>query len=121
MSKLVAFYDACIVKPIEAEETVYGNIIVPDMGKESNAFWEFIAVGPGRFTINGTLLEPQVKVGDRVVLPTQGFTKLPFEGEEYYIGPENQVLAKINPDVSVEDVLAETEVTKEDKENLTDI
>ena len=28
---------------------------------------------------------------------------------------------KINPDVSVEDVLAETEVTKEDKENLTDI
>ena len=37
-----------------------------------------------------------IKVGDIVVLPTQGFTKLPFEGNEYWVGPENQVLAKIN-------------------------
>ena len=85
MSKLVAFYDACIVKPIEAEETVYGNIIVPDMGKESNAFGEVIAVGPGRFTINGTLLEPQVKVGDRVVLPTQGFTKKTCPSNVFFV------------------------------------
>ncbi len=121
MSKLTAFYDACIVKPIEAEETVYGNIIVPDMGKETNTFGEVIAVGPGRYTINGTRLEPHVKVGDKVVLPTQGFTKLPFDGEEYYIGPENQVLAKVNEEVSVEEALAETEVSEIDKENLTDI
>jgi len=25
-----------------------------------------------------------------------GFTKLPYNKEEYYVGPENQVLAKIN-------------------------
>ena len=37
-----------------------------------------------------------VKVGDIVVLPTQGFTKLPYDGEEYFVGPENQILAKIN-------------------------
>ena len=36
------------------------------------------------------------KVGDIVVLPTQGFTKLPYDGEEYFVGPENQILAKIN-------------------------
>tara|TARA_R110002012_G_scaffold295233_1_gene491670 strand:+ start:528 stop:893 length:366 start_codon:yes stop_codon:yes gene_type:complete len=121
MSKLVAFYDACIVKPIEAEETTYGNIIVPDMGKESNAFGEVIAVGPGRYTINGTQIAPQVKVGDKVVLPTQGFTKLPFDGEEYYIGPENQVLAKVEATVSVEDALAETVVNRKDINDLTDI
>ncbi|MDB4414472.1 co-chaperone GroES family protein [bacterium] len=95
MKELRAFYDAVIVKPIEAEEAVYGNIIVPDMGKDTNTFGEVIAVGPGRYTISGVLLVPQVKIGDKVVLPTQGFTKLPFEGEEYYIGPENQVLAKV--------------------------
>jgi|TARA_B110000285_G_scaffold94813_1_gene108232 chaperonin GroES len=95
MKELRAFYDAVIVKPIEVEETVYGNIIVPDMGKDTNTFGEVIAVGPGRYTISGVLLVPQVKIGDKVVLPTQGFTKLPFEGEEYYIGPENQVLAKV--------------------------
>ena len=46
-------------------------------------------------------------------------TKLQFDGEEYYVGPENQILAKVK--VPVEDVLAETKVSEEDKENLTDI
>jgi hypothetical protein len=25
-----------------------------------------------------------------------GFTKLQFQGDEYFIGPENQILARIN-------------------------
>ena len=62
-----------------------------------------------------------LKVGDKVVLPTQGFTKLPFNGEEYYVGPENQVLAKISTEVNVTDILEKTEVTNEDKKNLTEI
>ena len=60
-------------------------------------------------------------VGDKVVLPTQGFTKLPFDGEEYYIGPENQVLERVDSTVSVEDALAETEVSKQELNDLTDI
>ena len=94
-NKLEALFDAVIVKPIEAEEQTFGNIIVPDMGKEKNEFGEVVAVGPGRATISGTLIATQLKVGDKVVLPTMGFTKLPFDGEEYYVGPENQVLAKL--------------------------
>ena len=89
------------------------------MGKEKNEYGEVIAVGFGRYTLNGNLIPMQLKIGDLVVLPTQGFTKLPFDGEEYYVSPENQVLAKVQQ--SVEGVLAETEVTEEDKENLTDI
>ena len=119
MKKLEALFDAVIVKPIENEETLYGNIIVPDMGKDKNEYGEVIAVGFGRYTLNGNLIPMQLKVGDLVVLPTQGFTKLPFDGEEYYVGPENQVLAKGQQ--SVEGILAETEFTEEDKENLTDI
>ena len=119
MKKLEALFDAVIVKPIENEETLYGNIIVPDMGKEKNEFGEVVAVGFGRYTFNGNLIPMQLKVGDLVVLPTQGFTKLPFDGEEYYVGPENQVLAKVQQ--TVEGALAETEVTDEDKSNLTEL
>ena len=114
MSKLVALYNACIVKPIEAEEETYGNIIVPDMGKDTNTFGEVISVGDGNFTLTGDKIPTQLKVGDRVVLPTQGFTKLPFNGEEYYVGPENNILARVEATVSVEDALAETELTKQD-------
>ena len=119
MKKLEAMFDAVIVKPVENEETLYGNIIVPDMGKEKNEFGEVIAVGTGRFTINGTHIPMQLKVGDLVVLPTQGFTKLPFDGEEYYVGPENQVLAKVNK--TVEEVLSEAKVSKQELNDLTDI
>lgn len=94
--KLEALFNAVIVKPIEVEETQHGNIIVPDMGNEKNQMGEVIAVGPGKPTITGEFIPTILKEGDTVVLPTQGFTKLPYEGEEYWVGPENQVLAKIN-------------------------
>ena len=115
---LEALFDAVIVKPIEIEETTYGNIIVPDLGKEKNETGTVIAVGPGKSTISGAFIPTQVKVGDKVVLPTMGFTKLPHDGEEYYVGPENQILAKIVETVSVEDAVAETVVSKVEEKHL---
>ena len=96
--KLEALFDAVIVKPIELEETTFGNIIVPDMGSDKNEIGEIVAVGPGKPTISGTFISTILNIGDKVVLPTMGFTKLPYNGEEYYVGPENQILAKINND-----------------------
>ena len=55
-------------------------------------------VNHGHVMVNGkkvNIPSYRVKEGDIVVLPTMGFTKLDFEGEEYHIGPENQILARI--------------------------
>ena len=108
--ELEALFDAVIVKPQELEETTYGSIIVPDIGKDRNEHGTVIAVGPGRQTMMGQFLSTILKKGDKVVLPTVGFTKLQHEGDEYYIGPENQILAKINEKVDVAEIL---EITKE--------
>jgi len=94
--KLEALYNAVIVKPIEAEETSYGGIIVPDLGNEKNKLAEVVAVGKGYYSVTGVWIETILNVGDTVVLPTMGFSKVDFEGEEYWIGPENQVLGKVN-------------------------
>jgi len=91
-----ALYNAVIVKPVEVEETMYGNIVVPDLGNETNKTAEVVAVGPGQTTINGVLIPTQLQPGDIVVLPTLGFTKFEYDGQEYWIGKENEVLAKIN-------------------------
>ncbi len=122
-NKLEALFDAVIVKPIEHEEQLYGNIIVPDMGKEKNEFGEVIAIGEGRYTATGKLIPMVVKIGDMVVLPTQGFTKLPFDGEEYYVGPENQLLCRVSTEEQIEQALKDTEakLTKQDINDLTDI
>ena len=117
---LEAIFDAVIVKPIENEESTYGNIIVPDMGNDKNEMGEVIAIGHGKPTITVDFIPTILKVGDKVVLPTMGFTKLPYDGEEYYVGPENQVLAKITPQISVSDILEETKetLTQEEIKNL---
>jgi co-chaperonin GroES (HSP10) len=94
--KLQAIYNAVIVKPVETEETSYGGIIVPDLGDEKNKLGKVVAVGNGYYSVTGVWMDTVLNIGDVVVLPTMGFSKLEHEGEEYWIGPENQVLAKIN-------------------------
>lgn len=94
--KLEALFDAVIVEPIPTDDTEHGGIIVPDVGKEKNTTAKVKAVGPGKRTVTGEFIETVVKVGTTVVLPTMGFTKFDYKGTEYYIGPENSILAIIN-------------------------
>tara|TARA_B100001093_G_scaffold505118_1_gene561971 strand:- start:751 stop:1116 length:366 start_codon:yes stop_codon:yes gene_type:complete len=112
--ELEALFNAVIVKPQEEEETQYGSIVVPDLGKDRNEHGTVVAVGPGHQVAGIGFIETQVKIGDVVVLPTVGFTKLQHKGDEYYIGSENQILAKVNNTTSVEDVLEQTTVSDED-------
>jgi len=119
--ELEALFNAVIVKPIESEETTVGNIIVPDLGKEKNESGLVVSIGPGQSTITGDFIATILKVGDKVILPTQGFTKLPYNGEDYYVGPENQILAKVSESASLNDLLGETKenLTKEEIKDLT--
>ena len=118
---LEALFNAVIVKPLDMEETKYGSIVVPDIGKDKNEHGEIVAIGPGQHTISGTFISTVSCVGDVVVLPTQGFTKLEHDGEDYYVGPENGILARIKKEISVENILAETEVTEEEEKHINDI
>ena len=90
---LRAVFDAIIVKPLEEEETTYGSIIVPDMGKEKHITGDVISVGPGRRTVTGDFIEPEIKVGDRVVLPQVGITTLETPDGEVIATQESKVLA----------------------------
>ena len=116
--KLEALFDAVIVKPLEEEETTYGSIVVPDLGKDRNEHGTVVAVGPGREVAGIGFVKTIVKEGDVVILPTMGFAKLEHEGEEYYIGSENQILARIDNQTPIGEVLEATEVTKEEEKEL---
>ena len=52
-----ALYNAVVVKPVEVEETMYGNIVVPDLGNETNKTGQVVAVGPG-YHVMGDILSP---------------------------------------------------------------
>ena len=87
-----ALFNAVIVKEIEQDESTYGNIVVPDMGKEKNLRGEVMSVGPGYYSAMGNFIETTVKVGDEVLLPSMGATKMDYNGEEYLMIEENKIL-----------------------------
>ena len=64
-----ALFNAVIVKKIEQDESTYGTIVVPDMGKEKNHTAEVVAVGPGQYTQNGSFVDTILSVGDIVIVP----------------------------------------------------
>lgn len=90
--KLKALFNAVIVKPIEQDESTYGNIVVPDMGKEKNLRGEVVSVGPGYYSAMGNFVNTVVKVGDEVILPSMGATKMDYNGDEYLMIEESKIL-----------------------------
>ena len=99
MSKtLLPSNDRIVLRPIDEGEKTYGNIVIPDMGKEKPEIGQVLAVGPGR----QSQLDPQklitvrsCKVGDIVLVPKIGTLRIDFEGEEYYIAQDREILAVI--------------------------
>jgi chaperonin GroES len=82
-----------VIKQQDETDTMYGNIIVPDMGKEKPLMGEVLAVGPGIYSVTGTWIDTSIKVGEIVVFPAFGGTKMTVEGEEYVVMKEQDLLA----------------------------
>lgn len=97
MSKLLKpTNDRIIVKPIDEGEQTYGSIVIPDLGKEKPEMGEVIAVGPGRMSEYGQMIPVRsCKIGDVVLVPKIGTLRIDFEGEEYYIAQDREILAVI--------------------------
>ena len=79
--------DRVVVKPAPAEEKTKGGIIIPDTAKEKPLRGEVIAVGPGK---DGNLLT--VQVGDIVLYGKYAGQELSYEGNDYLIMREDDIL-----------------------------
>lgn len=79
--------DRVVIKPATAEETTKGGIIIPDTAKEKPQRGEVIAVGPGKDDNKMT-----VAVGDIVLYGKYAGQEITFEGTDYLIMREDDVL-----------------------------
>jgi chaperonin GroES len=95
MKSLQATFNAVIVKPRNTEEETYGNIVVPDLGKDKALIGTIVSIGPGHPSITGEMIPTTLKQGMEVMLPSLGPNKIELEGQEYWVCPETQVLAII--------------------------
>ena len=85
--------DRVIVAPAAAEEKTKSGIIIPDTAKEKPQRGEVVAVGEGKVSEQGTLMQPQVKVGDQVLYGKYAGTEISIDGGDYLIMRESDILA----------------------------
>ncbi|MGB5685761.1 MAG: co-chaperone GroES [Candidatus Electrothrix sp.] len=84
--------DRILVKRLEEETQTAGGIIIPDSAKEKPAEGEIIAVGPGKMNDAGQRSAMDVKAGDRVLFSKYGGTDVKFDGQDYLIMREDDIL-----------------------------
>ena len=92
---IIPLSDRIVILPLDEEEQQYGNIIVPDMGKEKPEMGTVMAVGDGRVTNDGAIIQNQLKEGQIVIVPKFGAQVVTIESETYIIASENDVLGII--------------------------
>ncbi|NLX80392.1 MAG: co-chaperone GroES [Proteiniphilum sp.] len=82
--------DRVLIKAAAAEEKTVGGIIIPDSAKEKPLQGIVIATG------NGTKDEEMVvKSGDNVLYSKYAGTEIEFDGEQYLIMRQSEILAVV--------------------------
>ncbi|MGB5404311.1 co-chaperone GroES [Robiginitalea sp.] len=82
--------DRVLVEPMAAETKTASGIIIPDTAKEKPQKGKVVAVGPGTKDEDMT-----VKEGDTVLYGKYSGTELKFDGKDYLMMRESDILAII--------------------------
>ena len=94
--RLVPLFDRVLVQRAEAITKTKGGIVIPEKAQGKVLTGTVVAVGPGSRNNDGKLVPVSVQVGDQVLLPEYGGTKVELaENKEYHLFRESDILAKI--------------------------
>ena len=93
--KIRPLNDRILVKRLEEEEKTAGGIIIPDSAKEKPAEGEIVAAGPGMMNDASERAAMDVKVGDRVLFSKYGGTDIKYDGDDFLIMREDDILGVI--------------------------
>ena len=84
--------DRILIKMKEGEETTKSGIILSASAKEKPQIAEVIEVGPGG-NVDGNNVEMYIRKGDKVIVSKYSGTEVKYEGEEYLIVKQSDILA----------------------------
>ncbi|WP_312473490.1 co-chaperone GroES [Neobacillus sp.] len=88
--------DRIVIELVESEEKTASGIVLPDSAKEKPQEGKVVAVGTGRVLESGERVALEVAVGDRIIFSKYAGTEVKYEGVEYLLLRENDVLAVIS-------------------------
>ena len=89
--------DHILIEPIKEEEKTKSGIIVPDTAeKEKPEQGLVVAVGPGRKTNAGKIIQLDVVPGQKVLFTKYGPNEIKVDNKEYLIAKQEDILAIID-------------------------
>ena len=91
--KVKPLSDRVVVEPAPAEDMSSGGIILPDTAQEKPQQGTIVAAGPGKVSDSGKTVAMEVKKGDRILYGKYSGTEFSFEGTDYLIMRESDILA----------------------------
>ncbi len=89
-------HDRVVIRRTEEEKTTASGLIIPDSATEKPSQGEVLAVGKGKTTDSGTIVELDVKVGDTVIFGQFAGTDINSYGETLLIMREDDIVAIID-------------------------
>eukprot|EP00928_Gymnodinium_smaydae_P072810 TRINITY_DN56102_c0_g1_i1.p2 TRINITY_DN56102_c0_g1~~TRINITY_DN56102_c0_g1_i1.p2 ORF type:complete len:105 (+),score=30.24 TRINITY_DN56102_c0_g1_i1:51-365(+) len=93
--RFVPLLDRLLVQKVKPVAKTSSGIFLPDSAAKAPNWAKVLAAGPGRRTKEGDILKMNVKVGDTVVVPEYGGLTLKFDGEEYHVFREEDIMGII--------------------------
>ena len=103
LRKLVPLADRVLIRRVQMQTKTAGGILLPDSAQSQQPEGEVIAAGPGRLVddnaVGDARVPMQLKVGDKVLLPQYGGTKVEDVGDEefdFMLFREDDILGKFD-------------------------
>lgn len=94
--KIKPLADRVVIEPLEDAEEMRGGLYIPDTAKEKPQQGTVVAVGPGRRSDQGELIEVEIKKGNKVLYGKYSGTEVTVDGTDYLIVRESDVLAVLS-------------------------
>ncbi|AWI11289.1 MULTISPECIES: co-chaperone GroES [Bacillaceae] len=87
--------DRVVIELVETEEKTASGIVLPDTAKEKPQEGKVVAVGTGRVLDSGERVALEVNVGDRIIFSKYAGTEVKYDGKEYLVLRESDILAVV--------------------------
>lgn len=84
-----------VLKPVGEQEETYGNIVIPDLGKERPELGEVVATSDTFNWHTDAIVKSKLKTGDLVLIPKLGASRISIKGEEFFIVKEQDIYAQL--------------------------
>lgn len=84
--------DRILIKMVESEETTKSGIILSSGSQEKPQIAEVVEVGPGKIE-DGKEIKMNIQKGQKVIINKYSGTEIKYEGTEYTIVKQDDVLA----------------------------